>query len=90
MYQIDEKNRAIYIYNTEKTTPIIIKEYDKLQRKFEEGTVDKYECELILLEVELRDLITQEKTGEKEIRAFARRINYPQWLMEFDENEYIL
>ena len=90
MYQIDEKNRAIYIYNTEKTTPIIIKEYDRLQKKFEEGTTDKYECELILLEVELRDLITQEKTGEKEIRAFARRINYPQWLMEFDENEYIL
>ncbi|WP_462424436.1 hypothetical protein [Fusobacterium ulcerans] len=90
MYQIDEKNRAIYIYDTEKTIPIIIKEYDRLQRKFEEGTSDKYECELVLLEVELRDLITQEETGEKEIRAFARRINYPQWLMEFDENEYIL
>lgn len=90
MYQIDEKNRAIYIYNTERTTPIIIKEYDRLQKNFDEMTEDKYECELVLLDVEFRDEVTHEKTGEKEIRAFARRIGYPQWLMAFDENEYIL
>ena len=52
------------------------------------GTQDVYECELVLLEVDVINPQTQEKTGEKELKAFAQRKDHAGWLMEFVETEY--
>lgn len=52
-----------------------------------DGTADKYECELVLVDCKVKDE-NGEDTGEIETKAFAKRIGYDNWLMEFDETEY--
>ena len=98
MVIIDEKKRKIVITRTvkaksrtktmEEQEVIEIREGDSLERIFLPGTQDVYECELVLLEVDVIDPKTQEKTGEKELKAFAQRKDHAGWLMEFVETEY--
>lgn len=98
MVTIDAEERKIIITRTAKTKGraktteeqevIEIREGDPLERIFLPGTQDTYDCELILLEVDIIDPKTQEKTGGKEIKAFAQRKNHTGWLMEFVEEEY--
>lgn len=91
MYTIDKEHRRIIITPEQETTysQKIINEFDKLKRKFLEGTQDKYMCELVILDVDVKDMETGRKTGI-ETKAFARRIGQPNWLIEFVEDEYIL
>ena len=88
MYTIDLKNRRVIIETKARGT-ITINEFDRIHRVFLDGTHDKYECELVLLEVPVMNE-NQEDTGKKETKAFARRIGQPNWLMEFNETEYVL
>lgn len=69
-------------------TKIVLNEFDKIGRKFLPNTQDTYDCEIILLEVDIYN-DNFEVTG-KEIKAFARRIGNANWLMEFVEEEYNL
>lgn len=92
MIKIDEENRRIIITN-EKTRDInIINEFDKIEKVFLLGTEDKYECELVLLEVPIYDENTKEKTDKVETKAFARRVgqNYMNWLETLNETDFIL
>lgn len=91
MYTIDKENRRIIITPEITTTysQKIINEFDKLKRIFLDGTVDQYECELVILDVDIKDMETGKKTGT-ETKAFARRVGQPNWLMEFNETEYVL
>lgn len=91
MYTIDKENRRIIITPDKQTTysQKVVNEFDKLERIFLEGTHDKYECELVIMDVEVKDMETGKKTGT-ETKAFARRIGQPNWLMEFEETEYVL
>lgn len=90
MFVIDKEERKIIITN-EKTRGVIeVRENEALNRKFLEGTADKYDCILKLIDVDVIDPATQEKTGEKETKAFAQRVGNPHWLMEFVEEEYII
>lgn len=92
MFQIDEAKRRIIINSDTsmyKTEPIIVNEFDKLKRKFLPGTEDIFECELVLLEVDKQDPVTGKKIEGKELKAYARRVDKPYWLMLFDENEYV-
>lgn len=86
MYTIDLKNRRIVIETKSKGT-VTINEFDKLDRVFLSGTYDKYECELVLLEV---PIFNEENidTGKKETKAFARRIGNDNWVMIFNETEF--
>lgn len=84
-YTIDLENRRIII-NNETKSQVIINEFDRLKRKFLPNTQDIYECELVLLEVDIYN--EDYDVAGKEIRAFARRIGNPNWLMEFIETEY--
>lgn len=98
MVTIDAEERKIIITRTAKTKGraktaeeqevIEIREGETLERIFLPGTQETYDCELILLEVDIIDPKTQEKTGEKEIKAFAQRKDHTGWLMEFVETEY--
>lgn len=90
MFVIDIKERKIIITNNVSKEVIEIKEGETLKRKFLDGTQDKYDCVLKLLEVDIINPETQEKTGEKELKAFGQRRNNPNWLMEFVEEEYII
>ena len=93
MYTIDKENRRIIIKTHEEfssfSTEKVINEFDKLERKFLDGTQDKYECELVILDVDIKDMETGKKTGT-ETKAFARRVGQPNWLMEFNETKYVL
>lgn len=91
MYTIDKENRRIIITpeGTSTYSQKVVNEFDKLERIFLEGTQDKYECELVIMDVEVKDMETGKKTGT-ETKAFARRIGQPNWLMEFNETEYVL
>lgn len=89
-FRIDEaKRQVIVIPGSDKAGEIVVNELDPLNRKFLEGTDDKYECELVLLDVEITDE-SGEKTGATELKAFARRKGAENWLMEFIPEEYIL
>ena len=90
MFTIDKEKRQIVITNDVSRKVTIIKEGESLKRKFLEGTVDKYECVLKLLDVDIIDPETGEKTGEKETKAFGQRVGNPNWLMLFEEEEYII
>lgn len=88
-FRIDEaKRQVIVVTGVGKTTEIVLNELDPLNRKFLEGTDDKYECELVLQDVELTNE-AGEKTGITELKAFARRKGAANWLMEFIPEEYI-
>lgn len=98
MVTIDAEERKIIITRTAKTKGraktteeqevIEIREGETLERIFLPGTQYVYECELVLLEVDVINPQTQEKTGEKELKAFAQRKDHAGWLMEFVETEY--
>lgn len=103
MYIIDKDKRRIVISKEPMTLEegtgfyqipkehIIVNEFDKINRNFIPGTQDTYECELVLLDVEIRDENNPEvHTGKYETKAFAKRIGYDNWLMEFNESEYKL
>lgn len=83
-FTIDLENRRVVVDATtlqNKSNPIIINEFDKLTKNFLPNTQDKYECELVLLEVE-------NENGELETKAFTRRIGYEGWIMEFNFEDY--
>lgn len=63
--------------------PVVINEFDKIQKVFLEETKDRYDCELVLVNVEIMDEDMQ-PTGEYVTKAFGRRIGYEGWLVEFD------
>ena len=86
MYTIDLKNRRVIIETKSRGT-ITINEFDRLNRVFLDGTHDKYECELVLLEVPVMNE-NNEDTGKKETKAFARRVGNEDWLMIFNETEF--
>lgn len=89
MFRIDILKRQVIIMNDLGTRDVkIINEFDRIQKKFLPNTVDKYECELVLLEVPTYNAELVE-TG-KETKAFARRVGYENWLMKFNEEDYIL
>ncbi len=88
MYTIDLENRRIIITNEKTRNVQYINEFDRLERKFLPNTQDTYECELVLLEVDVYD-DNFEVIG-KETKAFARRVGNTNWLMEFVEEEYNL
>lgn len=98
MVIIDAEERKIVITRTvkaksrtktmEEQEVIEIREGETLERIFLPGTQDVYECELVLLEVDVINPQTQEKTGEKELKAFAQRKDRADWLIEFVETEY--
>ena len=90
MFTIDKEKRQIVITNDVSRKVTIIKEGENLKRKFLEGTVDKYECVLKLLDVDIINPETREKTGEKETKAFGQRVGNPNWLMLFEEEEYVI
>lgn len=88
-FRIDEvKRQVILVQGAPRNSEIILNELDVLNRKFLEGTQDKYECELVLQDIEVTDE-TGEKTGVTELKAFARRKGAENWLMEFIPEEYI-
>lgn len=85
---ITRKAKLNKLTTEEKEETIEIREGETLERIFLPGTQDTYDCELVLLEVDIIDHKTQEKTGEKEIKAFVQRKGQVGWLMEFVEDEY--
>lgn len=85
---ITRKAKLNKLTTEEQEETIEIREGETLERIFLPGTQDVYECELVLLEVDVINPQTQEKTGEKELKAFAQRKNHTGWLMEFVEEEY--
>ena len=88
-YTIDLKNRRIVFDATGlslDSNNVFINEFDKLTKKFLPDTSDTYECELVLLEVDL--LNDKEEIVGTETKAFVRRIGRVDWLMEFNTNEY--
>ena len=88
-FRIDEvKRQVILVQGAPRSTEVIINELDTLNRKFLEVTHDKYECELVLQDVEIKNEAGEE-TGVTELRAFARRKGTENWLMEFIPEEYI-
>lgn len=88
MYTIDLENRQVIINAKVSVNKTIIKEFDKINRKFLQGTSDTYECILVLKEVPKYD----ENFNEigVEVKAFAQRVDNPSWLMEFNIDEYDL
>lgn len=88
-FRIDEaKRQVIVIPGSDKVGEIVVNELDPLNRKFLEGTGDKYECELVLQDVELTNE-AGEKTGITELKAFSKRKGAENWMMEFIPEEYI-
>lgn len=85
---ITRKAKLNKLTTEEQEETIEIREGETLERIFLPGTQDVYECELVLLEVDVINPQTQEKTGEKELKAFAQRKDHAGWLMEFVETEY--
>ncbi len=88
-FRIDEaKRQVIVISGVAKAGRIVLNELDPLNRKFLNGTNEKYECELVLQDIEITNE-DGEKTGATELKAFARRKGAENWLMEFIPEEYI-
>lgn len=88
-FRIDEaKRQVIVISGVAKAGGIVLNELDPLNRKFLNGTNEKYECELVLQDIEITNE-DGEKTGATELKAFARRKGVENWLMEFIPEEYI-
>lgn len=81
-----ESSRVIIGDERQKMTTITINEFEKINKTFIEGTIDKYECELVLLDVDVKD--EHDNVINTETKAFARRIGYSNWLMEFNTSEY--
>lgn len=90
MFVIDVKERKIIVTNDKTRAVVEIREGEPLNRKFLDGTQDKYNCVLKLIDVDIVNPETQEKTGKKETKAFAQRVDNPHWVMEFVEEEYII
>lgn len=90
MFTIDKEKRQIVITDEASRKVTVIKEGETLRRRFLEGTTDKYECVLKLLDVDTINPETGEKTGQKETKAFGQRVGNPSWLMSFIEEEYII
>ena len=89
-FRIDETKRQVIVTTgVAKAGEIVLNELDPLNRKFLNGTNERYECELVLQDVEVTNE-AGEKTGVTELKAFARRKGAENWLMEFIPEEYIL
>lgn len=83
-FYVDKENRRVIIQRD--IVPLsldsnIIKEFDKVKKIFIPNTVDTYLCELVLLDIEDED-------GNMETKAFARRVGYPEWLLEFNVTDF--
>lgn len=95
MYVIDSKNRKVIIDKSIDnrsriiSNQIVLNEFDDLKKKFLDGTQDKYDCELVLLEVNVLDA-ERIPTGNKELKAYAKRKGVDMWLMNFNEEDYEL
>lgn len=89
MFEIDVQRRKVIV--TQDVTRITkeISEGDEVKRKFAEGTKDIFRCFLKLIEVDIVDDKTGNVTG-KETKAFAIRENREDWIMNFNEEDYIL
>lgn len=89
MFEIDVQRRKVIV--TQDVTRITkeISEGDEVKRKFAEGTKDIFRCFLKLIEVDIVDGKTGNVTG-KETKAFAIRENREDWIMNFNEEDYIL
>lgn len=86
-FTIDKELRRVIVGDLkQKMTVVVINEFDKLEKAFLENTSDKYECELVLLDVDVMD--ENMNVVGKETKAFARRVGKVQWLMEFNTEEY--
>lgn len=90
---IDKENKRVIIVkdsvnllSVEISEDNVINEFDKIYKTFLEGTKDIYECELILVDVDIKD--ENQETVRVETKAFARRIGRSEWLMEFNLDEY--
>lgn len=88
MYKIDKEKRQIIVTNNTRKE-IIINEFDTLHRIYLPNTKDKYECELVLLDIEMQNELG-EGTGKFETRAFGRKKGNPHWLLNFVPEEYEL
>lgn len=91
MFKLKKEEKEIEIKKGNKVFKF--KEGDRIKRKFLKGTQDKYDCIVVFMEVEVMDTKTMEKTGEKELKAFAQRVGEPNWIMPLDEStidEYII
>lgn len=95
MIIVDAENRRVVIDmpsplgTKDISTPLIINEFEKVNKVFLEKTKDKYECELLLVDVEVQDE-NMKPTGEFVTKAFGKRVGYSEWLIEFNlENFYI-
>lgn len=92
MYTIDKDKRQVIIKPTIKgavtldENVITLNEFDSLYRHFLPNTQDKYECELVLIDVP----VYNDKFEEIgiETKAFSRRKGNDNWLIEFVEEEY--
>ncbi|MGL4999224.1 MAG: hypothetical protein ACRC0F_05500 [Cetobacterium sp.] len=87
MYTIDIENRRIILEATVLGVDgAIINEFDRLEKFFLPNTADAYECELVLVEVDVQG-DDMEIIG-KETKAFARRVGCSEWLMPFETMSY--
>lgn len=89
MYRVDVEKRQVIVSVGVPRTEIVLNEFQELSKIFLEGTEEKYRCILILTDVELVS-DDGEKTGEVETKAFAKKIGYDNWIMEFIPSEYDL
>lgn len=96
MIKIDKNNRQIIITHDRTKDVRIIKEFEKIEKVFLDGTEDIYECELILLEVPVQDDSTlfhnSQIEPKLETKAFARRIGvgFENWLEDINETDFVL
>lgn len=87
MYTINKEKRQVVVTTKERKT-ITLNEFDVLHRIFLDKTEDKYDCDLVLLEVPVHDEDGR-KTTDTETKAFARRLDDKNWIMIFDDTEFM-
>ena len=93
--EVDAIKRQITVRKNSKDIRII-KEFERIEKIFLEGTQDKYECELVLLEVPVQteEMMMNPEPSElkMETRAFARRVGagFENWLENINESDFVL
>lgn len=93
--EVDAIKRQITVRKNSKDIRII-KEFERIEKIFLEGTQDKYECELVLLEVPVQteEMMMNPEPSElkMETRAFARRVGagFENWLENISESDFVL
>lgn len=97
MIKIDKENRQIIITHDKSKDIKIIKEFEKIEKVFLNGTKDKYECELVLLDIPVQSEKERFPTISTddlklETKAFARRIGvgFENWLETINEKDFVI